>query len=29
MKMKKIGLTETKLCHFHRIFENEGRGGGS
>ena len=26
--MKKIGLTETKLFNFHRIFKNEGRGGG-
>ena len=22
MKMKKFGLTETKLFHFHRIFKN-------
>ena len=28
MKMKKLGLTETKLFHFHRIFINGGGGGG-
>ena len=28
MKMKKFGLTETKLFHFHRIFKNGGQGGG-
>ena len=26
---KKIGLTETKLFHFHRIFKNGGGKGGS
>ena len=29
MKIKKIGLIETKLFHFHRIFKNEGQVGGS
>ena len=29
MKMKYFGLTETKLFHFHRIFEKRGGGGGS
>ena len=29
MKMKLFGLTETKLVHFHGIFKNWGRGGGS
>ena len=28
MKMKKFGLTETKLFHFHTIFKNGGCGGG-
>ena len=28
MKMKLFGLSETKLFHFHRIFENGGGGGG-
>ena len=29
MKMKKNGLFETKLFHFHRLFKNGGREGGS
>ena len=29
MEMKKIGLTETNLFHFHRIFKNGGQGVGS
>ena len=29
MKMKQFGLTETKLFHFHKIFKNKGREGGS
>ena len=29
MKMELFGLTETKLFHFHRIFKNGERGGGS
>ena len=28
MEMKKFGLNETKLFHFHRIFKNGGRKGG-
>ena len=29
MKMKKIGLIETKIFHFHMMFKNGGQGGGS
>ena len=29
MKMKKFGLVETKLFHFHRILKNGGGEGGS
>ena len=29
MKMKKNGLTETKLFHFHRVFKNGDEEGGS
>ena len=28
MKMKLFGLTETKLFHLHKIFQNGGWGGG-
>ena len=28
MKMKQLGLSETKLFHFHGIFKNWGQGGG-
>ena len=29
MKMKLFGLNDTKLFHFHRIFKNRSRRGGS